>query len=420
MTATQLYALSSNADIGGGTTFDDLTGDAAAGVASINSFINGPDFRALVEGDTAITDTTPGISALVASLNELTGITGVTATGLAGALEVIRGEIRDALPTAGANIAHGQLSVLTGGTAPTGPTQGNWEALADLLNTETGRAALAASVRAESPVPIDMTVLRGIAGFDAARSTLGLNNNQDEGTWGHGADNANDVDGALAAWLQANNTVINNIINGRSPGTIAGVVIPPRANAEGFDIPSTSLPNNAPMAEGGDPLLTRADFRLQVGPDTAHTINVDVQRAVRAIQDSLDGQAQGDPGIRGDGDLGSFGTRMGDSGPDLVFVEATHGAHAWWNNQIEVIDNFLGQVNELRAALGAYQNRLEFTIENADIASENLSASESRIRDADMAAEMMRLTQANVLQQAATAMLAQANQAPQSILQLLG
>jgi flagellin len=69
--------------------------------------------------------------------------------------------------------------------------------------------------------------------------------------------------------------------------------------------------------------------------------------------------------------------------------------------------------------LGAVQNRLEFTIENLDIASENLSAANSRIRDADMAREMMGLTQANVLQQAAISMLAQANQAPQSVLQLL-
>ncbi|MCL1986806.1 MAG: hypothetical protein FWG64_02410 [Firmicutes bacterium] len=66
------------------------------------------------------------------------------------------------------------------------------------------------------------------------------------------------------------------------------------------------------------------------------------------------------------------------------------------------------------------QNRLEFTIQNLDISSENLSNANSRIRDADMASEMMRLTQSNVLQQAAISMLAQANQAPQSILQLLG
>ncbi|MCL2610995.1 MAG: flagellin [Defluviitaleaceae bacterium] len=73
-----------------------------------------------------------------------------------------------------------------------------------------------------------------------------------------------------------------------------------------------------------------------------------------------------------------------------------------------------------RSQLGAVQNRLEFTIDNLAIAAENLTEANSRIRDTDMAEEMMRLTQANILQQAATAMLAQANQAPQSILQLLG
>jgi len=87
---------------------------------------------------------------------------------------------------------------------------------------------------------------------------------------------------------------------------------------------------------------------------------------------------------------------------------------------IDQINTQLSVATAARGALGAVQNRLEFTIQNLDVASENLSASNSRIRDADMAAEMMRLTQANVLQQAATAMLAQGNQAPQSILQLLG
>jgi flagellin len=87
---------------------------------------------------------------------------------------------------------------------------------------------------------------------------------------------------------------------------------------------------------------------------------------------------------------------------------------------IDLLDRALSTVTTERSKLGAMQNRLEYTIENLDIASENLSAANSRIRDADMAKEMMRLTQANVLQQAATAMLAQANQAPQSVLQLLG
>ncbi len=86
---------------------------------------------------------------------------------------------------------------------------------------------------------------------------------------------------------------------------------------------------------------------------------------------------------------------------------------------LTTIDRSLTYVTTERAKLGAVQNRLEFTIKSLDISSENLSASESRIRDADMAKEMMSFTKSNVLQQAGTAMLAQANQAPQSILRLL-
>ena len=84
------------------------------------------------------------------------------------------------------------------------------------------------------------------------------------------------------------------------------------------------------------------------------------------------------------------------------------------------LDTALSKVATQRANLGATQNRLEYTINNLNVSSENLSAANSRIEDADMAKEMMKLTSANVLQQAATSMLAQANQAPQSITQLLG
>ncbi|HHV76127.1 MAG TPA: flagellin [Syntrophothermus lipocalidus] len=72
------------------------------------------------------------------------------------------------------------------------------------------------------------------------------------------------------------------------------------------------------------------------------------------------------------------------------------------------------------SCLGDHQNSLEHTINNLGTASENLTAAESRIRDVDMAREMMEFTKLNILSQAATAMLAQANQQPQSILQLLG
>jgi len=87
---------------------------------------------------------------------------------------------------------------------------------------------------------------------------------------------------------------------------------------------------------------------------------------------------------------------------------------------ITTVNSALESVSAQRSKLGAVQNRLEHTIKNLDTSSENLQASESRIRDVDMAKEMMELTKQNILQQASNAMLAQANNAPQSVLQLLG
>ena len=86
---------------------------------------------------------------------------------------------------------------------------------------------------------------------------------------------------------------------------------------------------------------------------------------------------------------------------------------------ITTINDALENVSKERSKLGAIQNRLEHTIKNLDTSAENLQASEARIRDVDMAKEMMEFTKQNILQQAAQAMLAQANQAPQGVLQLL-
>ncbi|MDF9413666.1 flagellin, partial [Brevibacillus laterosporus] len=86
---------------------------------------------------------------------------------------------------------------------------------------------------------------------------------------------------------------------------------------------------------------------------------------------------------------------------------------------ITTINNALNKVSEERSKLGANQNRLEHTINNLGATAENLTAAESRIRDVDMAKEMMDFTKNNILTQAAQAMLAQANQQPQGVLQLL-
>lgn len=102
-------------------------------------------------------------------------------------------------------------------------------------------------------------------------------------------------------------------------------------------------------------------------------------------------------------------------GVDTIDISTKWGAAT----AIETVNNAITQVSSQRSSLGAVQNRLEHTINNLDTSSENLQASESRIRDVDMAKEMTEFTKNNILTQAAQAMLAQANQQPQSVLQLL-
>jgi len=112
------------------------------------------------------------------------------------------------------------------------------------------------------------------------------------------------------------------------------------------------------------------------------------------------------------------GTAVAVDVANLGAVDLTTAGKGFDKN-IVVIDKAIAQVSAQRSQLGAWQNRLEHTIKNLDTSAENLQASESRIRDVDMAKEMMNLTKNNILQQASQAMMAQANQAPQGVLQLL-
>ena len=108
------------------------------------------------------------------------------------------------------------------------------------------------------------------------------------------------------------------------------------------------------------------------------------------------------------------GMNLGGTYFDSVFVGTfTTGA------DIDAIDSSLSSIADARAGLGAIQNRLEHTIANLSTYEENLSSAESRIRDTDMAMEMTNFTKLQILQQAGTSMLAQANQAPQGVLSLL-
>lgn len=94
-------------------------------------------------------------------------------------------------------------------------------------------------------------------------------------------------------------------------------------------------------------------------------------------------------------------------------------SHDHATEAVETYNEAIEKVSNERSRLGALQNRLEHTIKNLNVSSENLTASESRVRDVDLAKAMMDFTKNNILQQAAQAMISQANQMPQGVLQLL-
>ena len=147
-----------------------------------------------------------------------------------------------------------------------------------------------------------------------------------------------------------------------------------------------------------------------VGGDTAGTYAV-------KFSSNATGADVTDLTVSGDGVAGGLGamTEVVGSGTggiaDLIEAGDT--------DAITRLDDAIVEVSTQRANLGAYQNRLEHTIANLSVTQENLAASESRIRDTDMAQEMVAFTRSQILTQAGTAMLAQANQAPQSVLSLL-
>lgn len=130
---------------------------------------------------------------------------------------------------------------------------------------------------------------------------------------------------------------------------------------------------------------------FQVGANSGETITLSLQAALAT---SLE--------VSGLAALSASSTMNSTASANLVSVQAA-----------------INEVSQIRSDLGAVQNRLEHTINNLGTTAENLQAAESRVRDVDMAKEMSKFTKNNILQQAATAMLAQANQQPQGVLQLL-
>ena len=157
---------------------------------------------------------------------------------------------------------------------------------------------------------------------------------------------------------------------------------------------------------------------LQIGPTASQTLEV---KASNMDLDSLFSDKAVTVSTITNGDfkdldaVKSMTSKIGTTKLKTVNVMTVNDA----NTAVAAISKAIGKVSSYRAQLGAKQNRLEHTINNLKVTSENVTSAESRIRDTDMASEMAAYTKNNVLVQAATSMLAQANQSGQSVLSLL-
>lgn len=149
-------------------------------------------------------------------------------------------------------------------------------------------------------------------------------------------------------------------------------------------------------------------LRLQIGANEDQYIDIDMSEINVTVGENL-GQLE----IAGDEHI----VKIDDDGKFVVNQECLEPKN--FNKAITTYSEAIERIASHRSQLGAYQNRLEHTIRNIDNTAENLTAAKSRIEDADMAIEMSEFVKLNILQQAGTAMLSQANQLPQSVLQLL-
>ncbi|MBG9817345.1 flagellin Hag [Bacillus safensis] len=155
----------------------------------------------------------------------------------------------------------------------------------------------------------------------------------------------------------------------------------------------------------GDPATTKS-LTFQIGANATQQIGVNIEDM------SADAIGAKNAGV----------IVTGQSVKDIdvtKFADVAATAAGGFDEQLNIVDSAINQVSAQRGKLGAVQNRLEHTINNLGASSENLTAAESRIRDVDMAKEMSEFTKNNILSQASQAMLAQANQQPQNVLQLL-
>lgn len=247
-------------------------------------------------------------------------------------------------------------------------------------------------------------------GTEIAVSSKNVHVGYADGTAVKVADSAAAQTSALADAINTNADL--NVKYTASVGTDGSLVLKQNDMEESATAPVVATKNSS---------IGQFTSSLQIGANSGQSMTVDVGD-MRAA--SL--------GVSGDGSASTIAASNGKVASYVSVANTTDGTnntstefsldvstHEKATNAISVLEDAIQAVSAERSKLGAFQNRLEHTISNLGTSSENLTGAESRIRDVDMAKEMMQFQKNNILAQAATAMLAQANQQPQGVLQLL-
>lgn len=403
----------------------------AANTGTIKFELNGQTISINVANDAGIAANTASVDAAsVTSTSanvKYNAVAALTATTMGDAVRDALNEVIAKNSTLAGNYtvtdAAGTLTIAASGT---GTMAGSKGYIADTSAVATISAAGTASVGSTAYVSATESLDFGAIVTSAAdaRALVGkgftVNGTQyafydaDEGAYTGSANGINisaAIDGA-ATW--ADNVASAVAEQLKSDGTYTAT-----AATDTVTLTATALGKagngNITVSDGG----IQVDFKstFQVGANQGQTFAIDL-KDMRSEALQITGTTAGGAATNGAVFTKVLNVTNGtdDTSVEYALDVATTSTAS---NAIKVLDNAINAVSDERAKLGAYQNRLEHTINNLGTSSENLTAAESRIRDVDMAKEMMEFTKNNILTQAAQAMLAQANQQPQGVLQLL-
>jgi flagellin len=345
--------------------------------------INGVQLGAVAAGTTA---TLQG-DALVTAINAQTDNTGVIAANTAGVLTLSSKDGRDIQIelTGSATLGSG----LTAGTTKVGSDSAIAKAAA--FNTVTGQTGVSA-------VATKTSVTSGVISASAA------------------------VDGTTTNYMKINGVKLGAIAAGgnvAAQGNNVVAAINAVSNQTGVTATFDTSTNQLSLAAADGRTITVETKGAAAATNTGFTANTltNTYGGIKLSSSSSAGITLGGADLANTALSAGYEAATATFGAGIASVDLTTASGA--QNAIATIDSALANINSNRANLGAVQNRFSSVVSNLSTTSENLSASRSRILDADFASETANLTRSQILQQAGTAMLAQANSLPQNVLSLL-